>query len=173
MPNNNRFSEYTVDSTLVLLNDGSVTRNPDTAHHRASAISLSFSPPTTATRYEWEAVKESVGRDHLPINILPRHNSDQEDSPKDTIPKYNYTKAEWIYFQNILRDLDTENMKRLSRLGIIVSKGGEETMITTTTTTTTTTATTTTTTTTKAPTTHQVIPDREPYLGISGNICEE
>ena len=56
----NRFIENIVDSSLYLLNDGSITRIPDISSHRCTAIDLSLISPILAPQINWETVPDSL-----------------------------------------------------------------------------------------------------------------
>ena len=52
----NRLVENIVDSSLCLLNDGRITRIPDVAPHKATAIDLSLVTPDLAVNCTWYMV---------------------------------------------------------------------------------------------------------------------
>lgn len=110
---NNRFVENIVDSNLILLNDGSITRIPDISKHRATAIDLTLTSPEIAPLCSWETYEDSLGSDHLPIQInisLNRNPNPSHDRTKDTIPKYNYKKANWNRFKSFISSQNLDNI---------------------------------------------------------------
>ena len=106
---NNRFIENIVDSGLVLLNDGRVTRLPDNPSHRASAIDLTLVSPKLAVDSIWDVESDSLGSDHLPITLTINENPEVQ-TEEDQIPKYNYDRADWETFQNLLLTCDFDSM---------------------------------------------------------------
>jgi len=102
-----RLLENIVDSSLYLLNDGSVTRIPDISTQRATAIDLSLISPILAPHCAWETYSDSLGSDHLPIIITLYGRSAHNECVKDKIPKYSYNKANWDLFQSFLKVYDT------------------------------------------------------------------
>ena len=108
----NRLVENIVDSDLILLNDGSITRIPDNSKHRATAIDLSFISPELSPLCSWETYGDSLGSDHLPIMIsltLTNKSNQTPDRTEDIIPKYNYKKADWNKFQTVIASHDLQN----------------------------------------------------------------
>ena len=107
----NRFIENIVDSSLYLLNDGSITRIPDISHHRASAIDLTFISPELATTCTWTTFDDTLGSDHIPIITTLNDTMPIPDPNQDKIPKYNYDRADWESFERILFNFDTNKIK--------------------------------------------------------------
>ena len=108
----NRLVENIVDSSFYLLNDGSVTRIPDVSKHRATAIDLTLVSPELVPSCSWETHRDSLGSDHVPIIITMAEKDKYRVNNKDeVVPKYNYKKANWGLFQNILSTQDFEKAK--------------------------------------------------------------
>ena len=94
-----------MDSNLVLLNDGSITRIPDNPHHRPTAIDLSFISPSLFTNCSWETYLDALGSDHLPIVItlsITNESNVSSDNTHNVVPKYDYKKADWDKFHSII-----------------------------------------------------------------------
>ena len=106
----NRFVENIMDSSLYLLNDGSVTRVPDISSHRPTAIDLSLLSPMLAASSTWETFSDTLGSDHVPIKITLNEKRDTYSSVNDKIPKYNYKNADWNKFESILRNCNLDNI---------------------------------------------------------------
>jgi ribonuclease HI len=105
----NRFIENIVDSKLVLLNDGRITRIPDIPTHKPSAIDLSLVSPEMALNYEWSPLDDALGSDHLPIVICTNSSDDIAHSiRKDKIPKFKYHLANWEAFEQFLMLYDED-----------------------------------------------------------------
>ena len=99
----NRFVENIVDSSFYLLNDGTVTRIPDVSKHRATAIDLTLISPELVPSCSWETYKDTLGSDHMPIIITVSNESIQYDNNiDDIIPKFNFARANWKLFQDVL-----------------------------------------------------------------------
>ena len=105
---NERIQGELEDADIVLMNDGSHTHIPDCANHSTSAIDLSFISPDLAGRSEWSVLDDSLSSDHLPITITI-HVSPCIFEPKRP-DKFNFKKADWMKFQNILHQADPPNM---------------------------------------------------------------
>ena len=95
---NKKFVDNIIDSGLLLLNDGHITRVPDVSNHRASAIDLTLLSPALALDYQWFVEEDNLGSDHLPIITIVNEKLDipQEE---DTVPKYRYNCADWDKFK--------------------------------------------------------------------------
>ena len=106
-----RFVENIVDSSLCLLNDGSITRIPDIINHRASALDLTFISPILVPHCSWGTQSDTLGSDHLPIVITLYDKPAQINKEKDIIPKYNYNNADWDKFHSYLRTQETSSLK--------------------------------------------------------------
>ena len=106
---NNRFVENVLDSGCVILNDGRITRIPDTATHQPSAIDLSLVSPNLAVNCNWEVGNDSLGSDHLPIIITLNEKIDVQVE-NDKVPKYCYDRADWNQFQLHLNACDESFM---------------------------------------------------------------
>lgn len=103
----NRMIENIVDSSLYLLNDGSFTRIPDVPTHRPTSIDLTLISPQMASECCWKPHSDTLGSDHLPINIIINEKLALNDRSKDALPKYNYKYADWSLFETMLKDYDT------------------------------------------------------------------
>ena len=106
----NRFVENVVDSSLCLLNDGSITRIPDIATHKPSALDLSFISPVLVPSCKWATHDDTLGSDHLPIIITINEKPELADQQRDKLPKYNYRQADWETFKHILATSDTDGI---------------------------------------------------------------
>lgn len=100
---NVRLVENIVDSSLLLLNDGSITRIPDISTHKATSIDLSLVSPDTAAMCSWEVEEDPLGSDHLPIILKLDDSLLPTEDTKDPIPKFCYEKADWSKFESLLR----------------------------------------------------------------------
>ena len=101
----NRLVENIADSDLILLNDGRITRIPDNQNHRPTSIDLTLVSPTLYIDSSWDTLTDTLGSDHVPITI----NIYLKDTPtvnytetENTLPKYNYKKADWDKFKMII-----------------------------------------------------------------------
>ena len=104
----NRFVENIIDSCLILLNDGRITRIPDISTHKPSAIDLSLVSPSLAVKCKWFTEDDCLGSDHLPITIVFNDDINNEVTDiEDKIPKFNYKLANWDAFQAYLALYDT------------------------------------------------------------------
>ena len=103
---NNRFVENIVDSGLVLLNDGRITRLPDNPKHKASAIDLTFLSPDLAINCIWDITTDSLGSDHLPIVTVIDELFAKAPEQDDCIPRYMYNRANWVKYHTILTGKD-------------------------------------------------------------------
>lgn len=99
----NTFIENIVDSSLFLLNDNSITRIPDVANHKPSSIDLTLISPDLAPDCNWHPEQDTLNSDHFPlITELCCNSTKTSTNPTDKIPKYNYAKANWEKFKNVL-----------------------------------------------------------------------
>ena len=69
---NSRFVENVLNSKLILLNTGEITRVPDSSHHRPSAIDLSLASSQIAKDCIWNPLDDTLGSDHRPIHNFYR-----------------------------------------------------------------------------------------------------
>jgi len=107
----NRLVENIVDSPLLLLNDCSITRVPDSNTQRPTAIDLSLLSACLAVDSNWYVVDDCLGSDHLPIIIEINDITTNEDSKlDDKIPKFCYSRANWDSFRDFLLSYDTCNI---------------------------------------------------------------
>ena len=104
---NHRFVENVVNSNLYLLNNGGITRIPDTEDHKPSAIDISFISPELAPDCLWEISSDTLGSDHFPIHIRLNAKMDPVDLVPDKIRKYDYDRADWDRFTSILTSTST------------------------------------------------------------------
>jgi ribonuclease HI len=108
----NRFIDNIVDSKLVLLNDGKITRIPDIETHKPSAIDLSLVSPELALDFEWFPLEDSLGSDHFPLVICTNLNEKQINCKyHDKIPKFKYHLADWDAYEAFLLLYDEELVK--------------------------------------------------------------
>ena len=108
----NRLVENIVDSDLVLLNDGHVTRIPDVANQRPTAIDLSLVSPSVAIESDWNVEENCLGSDHLPILIsLNEQVKNEENEVEDQIPKFCYNRADWDSYQQFLLSRDISSIE--------------------------------------------------------------
>ena len=105
-----RFLENIVDSPLVFLNDGSVTRVPDVANHRPSAIDLSFVSSNIMLDCKWRVEIDSLGSDHFPLIISNEKDEIDQSSFDDKVPKFKYKFARWDDFKFHLSTINTEEI---------------------------------------------------------------
>ena len=104
--------ENIVDSDLVLLNDGHVTRIPDVANQRPTAIDLSLVSPSVAIESDWNVEENCLGSDHLPILIsLNEQVKNEENEVEDQIPKFCYNRADWDSYQQFLLSRDISSIE--------------------------------------------------------------
>ena len=97
-----------IDSTLTLLNDGSITRIPDRSNDICSAIDLSFISASLASQCQWMVQDDTLGSDHLPIIIdLTFDNIDKIENELEK--GFDTRRADWTLFQNILHEKFTLN----------------------------------------------------------------
>jgi ribonuclease HI len=108
----NRFVENILDSRLYLLNDGRITRVPDVANHKPSAIDLSLLSPSLAVNCTWNVEDECLGSDHLLITLSFNENiSPNLPTEKDKVPKFLYKLADWSLFQSSFDSYDYDNVQ--------------------------------------------------------------
>ena len=100
----------TIDSSLVLLNDGRITRIPDQKQvicrkfyvkDKATAIDLSLVSSDLAVNRSWETKNDPLGSDYLPIVIILNEKPDNLKGKMKKIiiiikgRKYNYDRRDW------------------------------------------------------------------------------
>jgi ribonuclease HI/L-rhamnose mutarotase len=105
---NNSFNESVIDSDLILINDGRITRIPDVSTHRPSALDLTFVSPNIFVDCVWDIDTEPLGSDHLPITLTFNNNYVDTETENDSIPKYIYSRADWDLFQSLLLSYNTD-----------------------------------------------------------------
>ena len=88
------------NADIILLNDGSPTRIPDSLNQNATAIDLTFVSSNIAAKADLEVMNDPLSSDHLPIKITihlsPTLHSSQ---PSDAL---NFEKADWQGYQTML-----------------------------------------------------------------------
>ena len=89
-----------LDSNLVILNDGSITRIGYTGQ-RNSAIDLTVASASLCSDASWNTGTDNLQSDHLPIHVV-FGDSDPALAEVDTTPKYRYEKANWDLFRSLL-----------------------------------------------------------------------
>lgn len=96
-------SNHIIESSLVLLNDGSYTRIPERPNDSCTAIDLSLISASLAHQCQWSIQDDSLGSDHLPI-IIDIFTDDLEYIEKDLENGFNTDKADWTLFKSILQE---------------------------------------------------------------------
>ena len=116
-----RFIENIVEASLFILNNGAITRIPDNPNHRATSIDLTFISPALAPMCEWCTLDICLNSDHLPLitsfNVNQGHIN---EDITDKIPKFNYSRANWKLFSQILSayninqvNFDSDNIENI------------------------------------------------------------
>lgn len=86
-----KIEKFCLDNNIYVANDGNITHIPNIAHHRFSAIDITFTNPLLAPIISWKTNDEPLGSDHLPIFI-----SCNLRSPHHYFsPKYIFSAANW------------------------------------------------------------------------------
>ena len=93
-----------IESDLVLLNDGTLTRIPDRSDQRGSALDLTLVTPDLAGRIGWKVEDDPLSSDHLPITI-ELQTTIKKEIPVTKEAKYNYKKANWPLFKDMLNQM--------------------------------------------------------------------
>ena len=106
-----RFLENIVDSPLVFLNDGSLTRVPDVATHKPSAIDLSFVSNNMVLDWEWSVGEDTFGSDHFPLFIKNKNEKIDTVCFDETVPKFRYKFAKWDIFKQDLESQQINDIK--------------------------------------------------------------
>ena len=94
-------STHIIESSLVLLNDGSFTRLPERATDSSTAIDLSLVSSCLAPVCQWLLQDDTLGSDHLPI-IIQIQSNDIKELEHDLEVGFDTNKADWSLFQSIL-----------------------------------------------------------------------
>ena len=89
-----------VNSSLVILNDGSPTRVPDRADQRMTAVDLTLATPDVAGEALWGVEDNPFSSDHFPLTTSINLNVNKEEVTPP--PRYCYDKADWEKFRRIL-----------------------------------------------------------------------
>jgi ribonuclease HI len=92
-------------SDLCLLNDGTATRIPDRSTDKPTAIDISLASPDMFSRLTWTVGTDPLGSDHLPITITSENQTFLSEG--ESCVKYNYDKADWPRFKQILTSTET------------------------------------------------------------------
>ena len=95
-------AQHILDSPVSLLNDGSVTRYPDRAEDNPSAIDITLISTNLVSMSEWYTHSDDLGSDHVPI--ITRLNFTPSPQQEDGRIKYNFDRANWTQFANILEN---------------------------------------------------------------------
>ncbi|XP_070182747.1 uncharacterized protein, partial [Littorina saxatilis] len=88
-------------SDLVLLNDGTATRQAQRQRERSSAIDLTLVSPELALTIDWQVYPNTLGSDHYLIHATI-HEADPDPAEVDRTPKYICAKADWEKFKKTL-----------------------------------------------------------------------
>ena len=108
---NNRLVENLMNCPLYLLNnENQVTRIPDVSYHRATSIDLSLISPSLVPHCNWDTHTDTLGSDHLPIRVTLNEKLCVDEMTKDKIPKFNYKKANWSKFKELLNSYNTNEV---------------------------------------------------------------
>ena len=91
-----------VDSELIEINDGSFTRIGN-MNQRNSAIDITLVSSDISNISSWQTMDDSLQSDHLPI-LFSFGYVDVICPEIDLTPKFKYSKADWVLFQNLLTD---------------------------------------------------------------------
>ena len=105
----NRLVDNIIDSDLTILNNGKITRIPDIKDHRPTSIDITLVSSELLINSNWDTLTDTLGSDHIPIiiTISSKDNVSKDNSKIDyKIPKYNYKKANWDKFKNIISTKD-------------------------------------------------------------------
>lgn len=99
-----------MDSGFQLLNDGEITRIPDSHVCKASAIDLTLISNSLFLQTDWHAFPDTLHSDHIVI-LTSIHSS--EPDKINTLPQqpYSYNKADWQHFQQVLSETKLEDVK--------------------------------------------------------------
>lgn len=98
-------AEHIELSPLVLLNDGTATRLPQVEGHRPTAIDLTLASAELEPLTSWIVENDDLGSDHLPI-ITTIMGVQADKLRENTDPVFNYGKANWGYFTELLSTPD-------------------------------------------------------------------
>ena len=99
---NSHFVDNVIESSLILMNDGSITRVPDIPNHKATSIDLTLVSPNLAIISTWHVEDDSIGSDHLPVILKFNNELHSKELEADIIPRFIYDQADWSTFQNYL-----------------------------------------------------------------------
>ena len=106
----NRLLENIVDSNLILLNDGQITRIPDNLNHRGTAIDLCLVSPELAPFSKWSPWPDSLNSDHLPLILsIKNFEKHSKEQGNNTVTRFNYKLADWDAFNSQFLHLDADN----------------------------------------------------------------
>jgi hypothetical protein len=94
-------ADHLLESNLCLLNDGSITRMPDQANHRPTAIDIAMISSDLFASTVWEMQEDTLESDHFPI-LIHINDITLAKSTNDDV-SFNYKQANWSLFYNILQ----------------------------------------------------------------------
>lgn len=97
-------AESIMNSNLILLNNGELTRVPDVANHSPSAIDLTLVSPDIHSDVAWTIGDDSLGSDHLPITIEYEVGFTETQNTLPRAPKYFYDRANWKEFHSYIQN---------------------------------------------------------------------
>lgn len=106
-------AEQITNANLFLLNDSTPTRMPDRVEHAPTAIDLSLVSPSLAPVTSWEVIQDDLGSDHFPIKINIGIKGEVYINKTATI-KYNYNKADWSRFRELLTNKEITEKQDLN-----------------------------------------------------------
>ena len=95
------FRDKIIESELVILNDGTPTRIPDTDQQRLTAVDLTLVTNDLIDVVRWEVGDDPLSSDHLPIKLELNKPPIRSNN---TRIKYNYELANWTKFRQCLND---------------------------------------------------------------------
>ena len=99
-----------LDSGLVVLNTGEPTRLPDVAEHKPSAIDLTLISSDLGASATWSVGDDPMLSDHLPILTEISNNAVHTNKEDYNVPHFNYDKADWDLFSNLLSETSTDQL---------------------------------------------------------------
>ena len=88
------------EADVILLNDGSPTRIPDSPNCNMTAVDLAFISSNLAAITSWLPLEDPLNSDHLPIKIEIEVAPSRQ--PPEVKKTFLYQKADWDKFQIIL-----------------------------------------------------------------------
>ena len=100
----NHLAQHIIDSDLILLNDGSITRLPHRFGDNPSAIDLTLITPGIGQQTTWNVHDDDLGSDHIPIEICISRTLDKANISQEN--GFNYEKANWALFTERLSNFE-------------------------------------------------------------------